>query len=98
MAIDSGNTKLVVVPAGGLLGGNRVGLPASVLPARGVGLFVAAPGDLQRVEPVHVLPVAEVPSGAVAVGRDLADRLGLDDADRTPWRLRVADVPVVDAK
>lgn len=88
MQIDSTTTRLIAVPAGGLLSGRRVGCPPGLLSSPAFGLLTAAEGQInQRTEVVRLLPVEQIPQGALALGVDLAAKLGVGGEENTPWRL-----------
>ncbi|MER6031084.1 vWA domain-containing protein [Streptomyces sp. NPDC001851] len=97
-------TRGVVVPAGGVLAGARVGVCAAEweTAARPPGgeryrvLSLGAGYDATAVA-VEVVPLAEVPAGLLAVPEDLARATDFDAAaDRAAWRLDAA--PVVEAR
>lgn len=81
--LDSGTGRLVPVPEGGPIGADTVGVPASL--GAGHALLTVETGETVRAA-VRLAPLAEVPGGAVAVGRGLAGRLDLG-AGEVRWRL-----------
>ena len=90
MQIDSTTTRLVVLPAGGLISGRRIGISPKQITSSSFGLVYAAEGQVnQRIEVVRVLPVEQVPMGAVALGDDLAAKLGIGNEESLSWRLVV---------
>src|SRR6185369_11640234 len=89
--IDSTTTRLVVLPAGGLLSGRRIGVSARQIAANSFGLIFAAEGQInQRVEVVRILPLEQVPMGVVALGDDFAAKLGIGNEENVSWRLAVS--------
>lgn len=89
--IDSTTTRLVVLPAGGLLSGRRIGVSARQIVANSFGLIFAAEGQInQRVEVVRILPLEQVPMGVVALGDDFAAKLGIGNEENVSWRLAVS--------
>jgi len=90
MQIDSTTTRLVVLPAGGLISGRRIGISPRQIASSNFGLVYAAEGQVnQRIEVVRVLPVEQVPMGALALGDDLAAKLGIGNEENLGWRLVV---------
>lgn len=90
MQIDSTTTRLVVLPAGGLISGRRIGISPKQITSSNFGLIYAAEGQVnQRIEVVRVLPVEQVPMGALALGDDLAAKLGIGNEESLSWRLVV---------
>ena len=88
--IDSTTTRLVVLPAGGLLSGRRIGVSNKQISANNYGLIFAAEGQInQRVEVVRILPLEQVPIGVVALGDDFAAKLGIGNEENVSWRLAV---------
>lgn len=88
MQIDSTTTHLIIVPSGGLLSGRRVGCSPKHLTASSLGLLIAAEGQInQRTEVVRLMPIEQVPPGALAFGADLAAKLGIGNEENVPWRL-----------
>ncbi|WP_316764192.1 vWA domain-containing protein [Streptomyces herbicida] len=96
-------TRGVVVPAGGVLTGTRVGVcgaewERAVGPSAGERyrvLSVGAGYDATAVA-VEVVPLADVPSGLLAVPEDLARATDFDAVDPGAWRMEAA--PVVAAR
>ncbi|MBC8029043.1 MAG: VWA domain-containing protein [Pyrinomonadaceae bacterium] len=98
MQIDSTTARLVVLPAGGLLRGRRIGISARDIASPSFGLVFAAEGQVnQRTEVVRVLPVEQVPKGALALGDDLAAKLGIGNEENVSWRLLVGGLNHVTA-
>jgi Mg-chelatase subunit ChlD len=89
--IDSSNTRLIIVPSGGLISANRVALAPRRLPSGPMlGLLVGARGEIsQRTEVVRAIPVDGVPEEAIAVGADLAAKLDLREEQSLPWQLQL---------
>lgn len=92
--IDSSNTRLIIVPYGGLISTNRVALAPRRLPSgQTFGLLVAARGEIsQRTEVVRAVPVDGVPDDVIAIGGDLAAKLDLREEQSLPWQLQLGGV------
>jgi hypothetical protein len=75
--IDSSNHRTVVLPARGLLRGQRVGLADGRM--AGPALLTVRAGGGVRRRAVVVHQVAEVPPDVLALGENLGDDLGLTD-------------------
>jgi hypothetical protein len=91
--IDSSNTRLIIVPFGGLISANRVALAPRRLPTgQTFGLLVSSRGEInQRTEVIRVVPVDGVPEEAVAVGAGLAAKLDLRE-EQSLWQLQLGGV------
>lgn len=87
MDITSNETSLIICPAGGTLDSGVVGINPSTSPTPTVAVLVSKPGDVlsRQSRAVHVQPLGEVPPGAVAIGRQLADELELREHDTAWW-------------
>lgn len=85
--------RLVPVPGSGLVGGERVGVPASELGGPSSGVLALSAGGERRMA-VRLFPVPELPAGVVAVGADLVEEHGID-AGAARWSLheQAAAVP-----
>ncbi|MEU2711913.1 vWA domain-containing protein [Streptomyces sp. NPDC007205] len=100
---DPADTKAVVVPAGGVLAGARVGVSAADWPPASASqdirlrvLTVDTGYDSTSVA-VEVVPLDDVPSGVLAIPDDLAQTTDFAGAEETAtWRLDAA--PVVEAR
>jgi von Willebrand factor type A domain len=83
--LDSGSARLVVVPAGGPIGGDLVGVPASA--GAGHALLSVDAGGSQRLA-VRLSPLPQVPPGVLVIGANTAENLGiLDLAADVRWIL-----------
>lgn len=86
----SATHRLVVVPAGGPIAGNRIGLPAGG--PSGPGLLQVRSGRELALVAVFAAELPEVPPGHVAMADELALAWDIDDsADRQSWRLDLAN-------
>ncbi|SNT54182.1 von Willebrand factor type A domain-containing protein [Actinomadura meyerae] len=84
--LDSGSGRLVLVPDGGPIGLDMVGVPMSV--GAGHALLTVENETVGRAA-VRLSPLPQVPDGVLAVGRGLAANLGVD-AGQKRWRLDAA--------
>ena len=92
--------RLHLVPAGGPLTGQRIGvaqtgLPPHTGPAGIPALLTLDPAVDPVCVPVRLVPLAAVPDGVLAVTEDLAPRIGLDDDADRDWRLETVPVEPV---
>lgn len=85
---DSASCRLVEVPQGGPLSGRRVGVPAGLGAAACLMMLRTADGEIRAA--VQAVPLAEVPSGFVAVGDDLTAEWDID-LDAAEWALERVD-------
>ncbi|MET7848695.1 vWA domain-containing protein [Streptomyces avermitilis] len=101
--VDPADTKAVVVPAGGVLAGARVGVSAADWRPVGASqddrfrVLTVDTGYDSTAVAVEVVPLDDVPSGVLAIPDDLAQRTDFAGAEETAtWRLDAA--PVVEAR
>ncbi|MFH9983932.1 VWA domain-containing protein [Streptomyces sp. NPDC017179] len=101
--VDSADTKAVVVPAGGVLAGARVGVAAADWRSAGTSqddrfrVLTVGTGYDSTAVAVEVVPLDDVPSGVLAIPEDLAQTTDFAGAEETAtWRLDAA--PVVEAR
>ncbi|QKW33314.1 VWA domain-containing protein [Actinomadura sp. NAK00032] len=85
--LDSGSGRLVLVPDGGPIGLDMVGVPMSL--GAGHALLTVENETTGRAA-VRLSPLPQVPDGALAVGRGLAANLGVDAGEKR-WRLDAAE-------
>ena len=90
MKVNSSSAKLIILPHGGLIAGNRIAVHPRLVSSSSVGLLT---GEMNRPQQaVRILPIDQMPEKAVAVGEDLAVKLGLQDSDRAVWQLQVGEL------
>ncbi|MGW7385084.1 vWA domain-containing protein [Streptomyces sp. NPDC054794] len=97
--VDSTGTKAVIVPSGGVLAADRVGVAtadwpaASASPDDRLAVLTVGTGYDSTSRAVEVVPLDEVPSGVLALPDDLAGATGFAGAEETAtWRLDPAAV------
>jgi hypothetical protein len=89
MKLDSSKGRLILIPPGSVLGGEKVGVSTALARAAATAVLEAHPGEaLSQSVPVRLLGMEEIPDGVVVIGEDLAQRLELSETTRASWALR----------
>ncbi|WIV57787.1 vWA domain-containing protein [Amycolatopsis nalaikhensis] len=90
---DSAAHRLAPVPPGGPIGGHSVAVPRGTA-GTGPCVFTVRSAEGELASAVRAVPLAEVPSGVVAIGEDLVGEWDID-VDQAEWTLtRVDPVPI----
>lgn len=91
--------KLVKVPAGGRIDGNRIGIHPDNAFGSSYGLFTSFPNDTDNIRKkeisVKVLQEAEIPKGCLFIGEHLLDELGITEALDSSWDLQLKGLNVI---
>jgi hypothetical protein len=85
------NSSLIVVPNGGQLSYNRVGVNVRQIGYNKVGIITSFPDDLDFVRsvqlPVRLIPLDIVPENTVVISQGLQNELGLNSVSTDTWQL-----------
>lgn len=85
------NASLIVVPDGGRISHDRVGISSGQIGHNQVGIVTSFPNDLDFVRraqfPVRLIPLDMVPENTLVISNELQNELGLNAVSTDTWQL-----------
>lgn len=96
------NSTLIIVPDGGLISEERVGINPRQMGGGKVGILTSFPDDTDLIRrtqfPVRLVPVDIVPENSLAISRSLRDALGLASISTDTWQLEYQGISLIPAQ
>lgn len=96
------DSSLIIVPDGGLISKERVGINSKQVGNNLVGILTSFPDDVDRIRrvqfPVRLIPLDIVPENSLVISKSMREGLGLSSTSTDSWQMEYQGITLVQAQ